>query len=243
MGRLRRRSRRALRRGARARRRADPHRRGRPGLRRRGLGLLLPARGDHARRRADDARDAQRAGRGIRSRGDLPHLERRRRRGRRHAHQPGVVRGRARRHRLARAHRLDEVHARRLLQLAAAERHARAGRAAADRGVPVPARVRELRRVPQRPRPRVPVRAAAAARREREHRGHLDLDAGRRAVARRPDDAVPQGRVLAAVRARHASSPRRSPATPRPTSPRSPRAGRGSGSRTTRRPSTRSSRR
>ncbi len=43
-----------------------------------------------------------------------------------------------------------------------------------------------------------------AARREREHRGHLDLDAGRRAVARRTDDAVPQGRVLAAVRARHA---------------------------------------
>ena len=41
VGRLRRRPRRALRRGAGARRRPHPHRRGGPGLRRRGLGLLL----------------------------------------------------------------------------------------------------------------------------------------------------------------------------------------------------------
>ena len=36
--------------------------------------------------------------------------------------------------------------------------------------------------------PRVPVGAADAPRREPEHRGHLDVDAGRRPVARRPDD-------------------------------------------------------
>ena len=115
------------------------------------------------------------------------------------------------------------------------------GAAAADRRVPEPPRVRELRRLPERSGARVPVRAAEAPRREREHRGHLDLDAGRRAVARRADDAVPEGRVLAAVRAQH-DARRRPRARPRqPTSAASPRTGRGSGSRTTRRPSRRSS--
>ena len=62
--------------------------------------------------------------------------------------------------------------------------------------------------------PGVPVRAPAAARGQREHRGHLDVDAGRRPVARRPDDAVPQGRLLAALRAQH-DARRRSRARPR----------------------------
>ena len=102
LGRLRRRPRRAVRGRARARRRADPHRRGGARLRRRRLGLLLRARSDHGRRRADDARGVHDAGRGIRSGSHLPHLERGRRRRRRHAHERRVVRGRARRHRLAR---------------------------------------------------------------------------------------------------------------------------------------------
>ena len=124
-------------------------------------------------------------------------------RGGRHAHERCVLRGRARRHRLAGAHRVDQVHAGRLLQLAAAERHPRAGSAAADRRVPESPRVRELRCVPQRPGARVPVRPPEAPRREREHRGRVDVDPGRRAVARRADDPVPEGRVLAAVRAEH----------------------------------------
>ena len=99
----------------------------------------------------------------TRARGDLPHVERRDRRRRRHAHRPGVVPRGARRHRLAGAHRVDEVHARRLLQLAAAERDARDGRAAPHRRVPEPPRVRGVRLVPQRSRARVPVGAADAS--------------------------------------------------------------------------------
>ena len=93
------------------------------------------------------------------------------------------------------------------------------GAAAADRRVPESPRVRELRRLPQRSGARVPVRSPEAPRREREHRGRLDVDAGRRAVARRADDAVPEGRVLAAVRAEHDA--RRRP-RPRPVRRRRP---------------------
>ena len=126
------------------------------------------------------------------------------RRGRgRHAHQPAVLRGGARRHRLAGAGGLDEVHARRLLQPPAAQRDAAVRQPAADRRVPEPSRVRELRGVPERPRRRVPRRPAAAARREPADRGRVGVDPGRRAVARRPDDALPQVRVLAALRAEH----------------------------------------
>ena len=84
---------------------------------------------------------------------------------------------------------------------------------AADRRVPEPPRVRELRRVPERPRRRVPRRPAAAARREPADRGRVGVDPGRRAVARRPDDALPQVRVLAALRAEHVA---RGLARPRP---------------------------
>ena len=108
-------------------------------------------------------------------------VERRRRRRGRHAHQPGVVRRGARRHRLAGAGRVDEVHARRLLQPPAAQRDAAVRQPAADRRVPEPPRVRELRRVPQRPRRRVPRRPAAAARGQPAHRGRLGVDPGRRA--------------------------------------------------------------
>ena len=79
------------------------------------------------------------------------------------------------------AGRLDEVHPRRLLQPPAAQRDAALRQPAADRGVPEPSRVRELRRVPQRPRRGVPRRPAAAARRQPAHRGRVGVDPGRRA--------------------------------------------------------------
>ena len=157
----------------------------------------------HGGCRARDAHRAHRPGRAHRPRRHLPQLERRRRRRGRHAHQPRLVRGGARRHRLAGAGRVDEVHARRLLQPPAAQRDAALRHPAADRRVPEPARVRELRRVPERPRRRVPRRPAAAARGQPAHRGRLGLDPGRRALARRPDDALPQDRLLAALRAEH----------------------------------------
>ena len=170
-------------------------------------------------------------------------LERRRRRGRRHAHQPRVVRGGARRHRLPAAHRLDEVHARRLLQPPAAQPHPRGRRPAPHRRVPEPARVRELRRVPERPRRALPGGAAALHRREPARRGHLDVDPGRRPVARRAAVARAEGRVLAALRAQHRARRRASRATPMPTPRRSPPTGRAAGSPTTRRPCGRSARR
>ena len=204
LGRLRGRPRRALRGEPCARRRADPHRRGRPRLRRARAGTTTPQLAvTTRRRRADDAHDAHRAGRGadrevifrtwsvgVGAVGDM-HTE--------PDSYEAVLGGID----SARAHRLDEVHARRLLQLAAAQRHARAGRrsagssssrAGASSRTSAPSRTTSAR---------VPVRAAAVPRREPEHRGHLDLDAGRRTVARRPDDAVSEGRVLAAVRAQH----------------------------------------
>ena len=63
---------------------------------------------------------------------------------------------------------------------------------AADRRVPEPSRVRELRRVPERPRRGVPRRPPAAARRQPPHRGRVGVDPGRRAVASRPDDPLPE---------------------------------------------------
>ena len=89
----------------------------------------------------------------------------------------------------------------------------RPGPAPAHRRAAEPARVRGLRRHPQRPRRGVPGRPAAAARREPEHRGRLGVDPGRRPVARGPDDPLPQDRLLAAVRAQHVA---RGPPRPRP---------------------------
>ena len=126
----------------------------------------------------------------------------------------GLVRGGAGRHRLAGADRVDEVHARRLLQLAAAERDARAGRssagswssrAGASSRTSAPSRTTSGREY------QFALQQLLAA--NDRHRGHLDVDAGRRSVARRADDPVPQGRVLAAVRARHRGRRR---ARPRP---------------------------
>ena len=203
LGRLHRRARRALRRRAVARRGARADRRGRTGLRRRRLGLLLLARRHHPGCRARHAHRPHRPGRAHRPRRHLPLVERGRGGRGRHAHQPAVVRGGARRHRLAGAGRLDEVHPRRLLQPPAAQRDPAVRQPAADRRVPEPSRVRELRRVPQRPRCGVPRRPATAARRQPADRGSVGVDPGRRPVARRPDDALPQDRLLAALRAEH----------------------------------------
>ena len=122
-----------------------------PGLRPSGVGLLLGAERHDGARRARDAHRVHRAGRASRPRGHLPHLERRGGRRRRHAHERRVVPRGARRHRFAEPHRLDEVHARRLLQLPAVQRHPRDRRPAPHRRVAEPPRVRELRRVPERP--------------------------------------------------------------------------------------------
>ena len=91
LGCLRRRARRTVRRRTLARRGADPHRRGRPRVRRGGLGRLLRPRGHFGGLGAHDARDADRTGRDGRPRSDLPHVERGRRRGGRHAHERCVL--------------------------------------------------------------------------------------------------------------------------------------------------------
>ena len=203
LGHLRRRPRRALRGRALARRCPRADRRGGPGLRPRGVGLLLRARRHDGRGGPCDAHRAHRAGRVVGAGGGLPHVERRRRRGRGHAHECRVVPGGARRHRLAGARRLDEVHPRRLLQPPAAQRHPRPGLAPAHRRAAEPARVRGLRRDPQRPRCGVPRRPPAAARGQPEDRGGLGVDPGRRAVAGGADDPLSQDRLLAALRAQH----------------------------------------
>ena len=102
---------------------------------------------------ADDARDAQRAGRGIRSRSDLPHVERGRRRRRRHAHEPDAsyeaVLGGIDSPALivSTKYTLGDFYSWLPLNVTLEQ-----GAAAPDRRVPEPPRVRELRRLPQRPR-------------------------------------------------------------------------------------------
>ena len=140
-------------------------------------------------------------------------------------------------------HRLDEVHPRRLLQPPPAQPHPRDRRPAPHRGVPEPARVRELRRLPERPRRALPGGAAALHRREPARRGHLDLDAGRRTVARRPALARAEGGFLAALRAQHRARGATRPRPRRRPRARSPPTGRAAGSPTTPRPCWRSPRR
>ena len=216
----RRRPRRALRRDALRRRRAHPHRRGRPGLRPARLGLLLRARG-HERRRpcARCSRrfteQAERVDREVIFRT----LERRRRRRRRHAHERRVVRRRCSTASTPTAlivstkYTLGDFYSHLPLN-----HTLEIGEPAPHRRVPEPARVRELRRAAQRPRRALPEGAAALHRREPARRGHLDLDAGRRPVARRAALARAEGRLLAALRAQH-----RARRAPRPRSRRRPR--------------------
>ena len=207
------RSRRALRGRPVPRRRPRPHRGGRSRVRRRGLGLLLLPRRHERGCRARHAHRPHRPGRAHRAGRHLPLVERRRGSRGGHAHEPRVVRRRARRHRLAGAGRVDQVHRGRLLQPPAAQRDAALRHPAPDRRAPEPPRVRELRCVPERPRRRVPRRPPAAPRREPPHRGRVGVDPGRGAVASRPDDPLPEVRVLAALRAEHEA---RGCAGPRP---------------------------
>ena len=127
------------------------------------------------RRAAGDRRRA-------RPRHHLPHLDRRRRRGRRPAHQPGVVRGGARRHRRPAPDRVDEVHDGRLLQPPAAQPDAGDGHAAPHRRVPGPPRVRGVRRAAERPGRRGG--AGAAARSSPRTRTSRASGTGRRTAAR-----------------------------------------------------------
>ena len=195
------------------------------------------ARRHERRRGARHAHRVHRAGRARRPRGDLPHA------GASGVGAVGDMHTNADSYHAVldgidsdRAHRLDEVHARRLLQPPAAQRHPRDRRPAPHRRVPEPARVRELRRLPERPRRALPGGAAAIHRREPERRGHLDVDPGRRPVACRPAVARAEGRLLAALRAQHRARraararPRRRPRA------RSPPTGRDAGSPTTRPP-------
>ena len=97
--------------------------------------------------------------------------------------------------------------------LAPAQRDARAGQPAAHRRAAEPARVRVVRRGPQRPRRAPPARAAPLPRREPARRGRLDVDPGRRPVARRAEIAAADHRLLAALRPQHRG---RRPAGARP---------------------------
>ena len=104
------RARRAVRGRAVARRAHGPDRRGRRGLRRRGWDYSSELAVTHRRAVRAMLDRPHRARPSARPRDHLPHVDRRRRGGRRPAHQPAVLRGRAGRHRRPAPDRVDEVH-------------------------------------------------------------------------------------------------------------------------------------
>ncbi len=113
------------------------------------------------------------------------------------AHQSGALRDRARRHRLAGARRVDQIHGRRFLQLSAAQSDAPDRTPSASRRVPGAARVRRLRRVPRFPRRGVGARPADDSRHESASRRHVHLHAVRRTAARGTAHALSLARLLA----------------------------------------------